>query len=138
MASLNIAIIALLTTVLSCDAFQCYDCSSDINPGCGENLNTAISNTKCTGTYCGIGKTTGIGATIFLRGCFDDESLIPSNNCSNLIYNDLPAYGCSCSRDLCNLNFETASSSSGVKQHADAYALLATSAAVVLLAKLQG
>jgi len=116
------ALVAFLMLVGSTDAVQCYDCLN-----CGDPFKSSGVG-KCDNTYCSKTKGQLGGMTTVIRGC---SSFAPWDGCKTVKIAGASETTCYCTGHLCN-------SAPGLQHHSGVYALLATSAAVVLLAKLQG
>jgi len=121
-----VTFVALLLTVGRSEAVKCYDCPT----GCSSTAGAAT----CDGPFC-LKSTASVGQnTIVQRICAPAGLTAPYNGCQSGSGVEV----CYCSRDLCNGDSDSGSSALSLQQHAGVYALLASSAAVVLLAKLQG
>jgi hypothetical protein len=140
-ASTLLALLAFLVTFSGSRALQCYNCTSDVTYGCADPfmMSNTTSIPTCAGTWCSK-NTTYIGyldLVVVSRWC-EQSTPVPSGPCTALTSIGaagirVTTFACSCSSgDECN------SAPGGLHQRMGVYASLATSAAVVMAAKLQG
>jgi len=120
-------LVVLAMSIGSSGAVECYSCTGD---DCGDPFKKDGVAT-CDGSSCAKGKVSASGREEVTRFCFPDSTPPPYTGCKSETGGGASATACFCNTALCN-------SAQGQQQRATVYALLATSAAVVLIAKLQG
>jgi len=133
-------IIVLITVTLmfgGSDAVLCYNCTSADTPDCENAINNTDSIPTCSGTWCSIGKTTNTIPAGYARQC-GQTTLVPEvNSCTAVAVGSIQAFTCVCDTgNLCNADF-SANSQPPTNVPSGVSRILAWSAAVVLLAKLQ-
>jgi len=121
-------LVVLSLAIGSSGAIKCYDCL----PGdsCRDPFKKNGVGT-CDGSACMKAKASTSQGEVVTRSCFPGSTPPPQTGCESESRGGASVTACLCTTDLCN-------SAQGLHQRATVYALLATSAAVVLLAKLQG
>jgi len=136
-----LVLFALLAALSGSQALQCYNCSSDVTYGCADPFmaSNTTSIPTCAGTWCSK-NTTYIGyldLVIVARWC-EQSTPVPTGPCTAITTIGAAGiryttFACACSSgDECN------SAPGRLHQRLGVYASLAASAAVLLLAKLQG
>jgi hypothetical protein len=148
---LSIYLIAVALTVGGSEAIVCYECDSVSTPGCGATLTNPAAIPTCTGTYCGIGRSTNTNPTVYVRLC--GQTALPSGTdvCNSGSVGGVDSYDCACNTaSYCLADFSGGSRpppggaaspnppSGAASANVPSGALLATSAAVMVLVKLQG
>jgi len=131
--------VAVLITFLSLERAtgdQCYNCDSLQVPDCGIPFNPDKVS-KCGGSHCEKVTTMSKETTRVTRSCLtgpkDTSCTTTNNDSSNTTM-------CYCKGSYCNGESNSGDNSSAfsLQQKVGMYSLLATSAAVVLLARLKG
>jgi len=129
-----VAVIVVLATVCGTDAIRCYSCFGP--SACGDPFDPNRSGvTECEGTYCeklkGTANVLGNKVSMVQRSCNYGSTSGIKESCESGSFQEVSGTVCYCKTPLCNSAHIVKQRSGGV------YALLATSAIVVLLAKLQ-
>jgi len=128
-----VAVIAILATVSGTDAIRCYSCS--VLNACDDPFDPNRPGVgQCDGTYCmklkGTVNVSGNKVTVVQRSCYSASDI--KEGCESASYEGSSGTLCYCKNSFCNSAHNFKQPNGGV------YTLLATSTAVVLLAKLQG
>jgi len=127
-----LSLVLILTVALmvgGSEAITCYNCNSVDTPGCGATITNPAAIPTCSGAWCGIGTTVNTNPTVYVRECGQDTLPAGTNTCASLTVQGIATYDCVCdTNDFCNV--------ASANLPYGASLILATSAAVILLAKL--
>jgi len=126
----SVALAVLLMTLEGTEAIQCYSCSSVDTADCGTPFYSSLVST-CGGSHCSKVVTTAAetGLTTVVRSC---QTGTPVTSCQYGGSSISAVTTCYCQTNYCN-------SAQGLTYNNKIYVpLIAMSAAVVLLVKLQG